>query len=83
MGVLPGELGQPFRQVLTVGRADPPAPHLPSDRIGIVERDLLPVDIQPAYDRHRDLLKLPRTPRQPAAPGTTWMLPASIITRLS
>ena len=83
MGVLPGEPGQPLRQVLAVGRADLPAPHLPGLGIDIVEGDLLPVDIQPAYDGHRDLLKLPRTPRNGAAPGTTWMLPASIFTRLS
>jgi hypothetical protein len=31
--------------------------------------DLLPVDIQPAYDAHRDLLTLPRAPRRPHANG--------------
>ena len=41
-----------------VGRGDLPPPHLPRRRVDIVEGDLLPVDIQPAYDRHRDLLTL-------------------------
>jgi hypothetical protein len=37
-----------------------PPPHLPRHGVQAVERELLPVDIQPAYDRHRDLLKLQR-----------------------
>src|SRR5216683_5194662 len=49
---------QPGAQVLPVGRADLAAPHLPGHGVQVVEGDLLPVDIQPAYDRHRDLLKL-------------------------
>jgi hypothetical protein len=60
--VTAGEPRQPGAQVLPVGRGDLPARHLPGHRIEIVEGQLLPVDIQPAYDRHRDLLKLPRAP---------------------
>jgi len=53
-----GEPGQPGPQVLPVGRADLAALHLPGLGVEVVEGDLLPVDIQPAYDGHRDLLKL-------------------------
>jgi len=53
-----GEPGQPGAQVLPAGRGDPAAPHLPGHGAGVVEGDLLPVDIQPACDEHRDLLKL-------------------------
>ena len=56
---------QPGAQVLPVGRADLAAPHLPGAGVEVVEGDLLPVDIQPAYDGHRDLLKLPRGARAP------------------
>jgi hypothetical protein len=52
------EPGQPGPQVLPVSRGDLPAAHLPGAGAGVVEGDLLPVDIQPAYDGHRDLLKL-------------------------
>src|SRR5580704_8513058 len=50
-----------------VRRGDLPAAHLPGDRIHVIERELLPVDIQSAYDRwHRDLLmlrgRMPNTP---------------------
>src|SRR5580693_413236 len=51
--------GQPGPQVQPVGRADLPALHLPGLGVEVVEGDLLPVDIQPAYDGHRDLLMLP------------------------
>jgi hypothetical protein len=51
---------QPGAQVLPVSRGDLTAPHLPGLGVEIVERDLLPVDIQPAYDGHRDFLKLRR-----------------------
>ena len=54
---------QPGPQVLPVSRADLPAAHLPGHGAGVVEGDLLPVNIQPAYDRHRDLLKLRRSAR--------------------
>ena len=53
-----GEPRQPGPQVLPVGRGDLAAPHLAGLGVGVVEGDLLPVDIQPAYDGHRDLLKL-------------------------
>jgi hypothetical protein len=49
---------QPGAQVRPVGRGDLAAPHLPGHGVQVVEGDLFPVDIQPAYDRHRDLLKL-------------------------
>ena len=55
-----GEPRQPGPQVLPVGRGDLAALHLPGPGVEIVESDLLPVNIQPAYDRHRDLLKLRR-----------------------
>jgi hypothetical protein len=53
-----GEPRQPGPQMLPVGRADLPALDLPGLGVEVVEGDLLPVDIQPAYDGHRDLLKL-------------------------
>jgi len=62
-----GEPHQPGPQVHPVGRGDLTALHLPGHRVEIVESQLLPVDIEPAYDGHRDLLKLQRglsTPRE-------------------
>jgi hypothetical protein len=53
-----GEPGQPGPQVLPVSRGDLPALHLPGHGVEVVEGDLSPVDIQPAYDGHRDLLML-------------------------
>src|SRR5262245_56945790 len=61
-----GEPGQPGPHVLPVRRGDLTALDLPSRGVEIVEGDLLPVDIQPAYDRHRDLLTLPKAPQAPA-----------------
>jgi len=55
-----GEPHQPGTQVRAVGRGDLAPHHLPRHGVQVVERELLPVDIQPAYDRHRDLLKLQR-----------------------
>jgi hypothetical protein len=55
-----GEPRQPGAQVLSVGQADLAALQLPGLGVEVVEGDLLPVDIQPAYDGHRDLLKLRR-----------------------
>jgi len=49
---------QPGAQVQPVSRADLAALHLPGFGVEVVEGDLLPVDIQPAYDGHRDLLTL-------------------------
>jgi hypothetical protein len=68
---------QPGPQVRPVGRGDLAALHLPGRGVEIVERELLPVDIQPAYDGHRDPLKLQRG--QHPAPMPT----RSIVTRLS
>src|SRR6266436_6525207 len=55
-----GEPRQPAPQVRAVSRGDLAPLHLPGRGIQVVEGDLLPVDIQPAYDGHRDLLKLRR-----------------------
>ena len=52
------EPGQPGAQALPVSRGDLAALHLPGHGVEVVEGDLLPVDIQPAYDGHRDLLEL-------------------------
>ena len=68
---------QPGPQVRPVGRADLAAPHLPGHGVEVVEGDLLPVDIQPAYDGHRDLLKLRRGARAPCELPTR-----SILTRV-
>jgi hypothetical protein len=61
-----GEPHQPGPQVRPVSRGDLAALHLPGRCVQVVERELLPVDVEPAYDGHRDLLKLLRgisTPR--------------------
>ena len=60
------------------GRGDLAALHLPGPGVQVAERELLPVDIQPAYDGHRDLLKLQRGYQHPARMPTR-----SIVTRLS
>jgi hypothetical protein len=62
-----GEPGQPAAQVLPAGRADLAAAHLPGAGIEIVEGDLFPVNVQPAYDGHRDLLKLRKGAHAPHA----------------
>jgi hypothetical protein len=49
----PLEPAQPDHQVLAVGRGDPPGGHLPGGLVEVVERQLLPVDVQSPYDRHR------------------------------
>ncbi len=72
-----GEPGQPGPQVLPVGRGDLAAPHLPGHGVEIVEGDLSAVDIQPAYDEHRDLLKLGRAHTLPCQLPTQ-----SILTRV-
>jgi len=59
-----GEPRQPGPQVDTVGRGDLAALHLPRRGVQVVERDLFPVDVEPAYDGHRDLLKLRRGARK-------------------
>ena len=58
---------QPGAQMLPAGRRDLATPHLPGHSVEIVERQLLPVDIQPAYDGRRDLLKLRRGRTRPHA----------------
>jgi hypothetical protein len=77
--VTAGEPGQPGPHVRPVRRGDLPALDLPGHGVETVEGDLLPVNIQPAYDRHRDLLTLPRAPQAPH----TRMANESIVTRLS
>ena len=78
--VLAGEPArQPPGQVPAIGRPDLAAAHLPRGRVEIVEGDLLPVNVQPAYDGHRDLLTLPRAQHAPARECAY----AEIITRLS
>ena len=64
--------------MLTIGRRDLAAPHLPRGSVEIVEGDLLPVNVQPAYDGHQDLLTLPR-----AHSARTRIANTVIITRLS
>jgi hypothetical protein len=65
--VTASEPRQPSPQVHPVGRGDLSALYLPGHGAGIVERQLLPVDIQPAYDGHRDLLTLRRGAHAPHA----------------
>jgi hypothetical protein len=65
----PGEPGQPGPQVLPVRGRDLPAGHLACHGVEAVEGQLLPVDIEPAYDGHRDLLKLPKGRAGGAAPN--------------
>jgi hypothetical protein len=62
-----GKPGQPGPQMRAVSRGDLAPLDLPGHGVEIVEGQLLPVDIQPAYDGHRDLLKLPRAPKRPYA----------------
>jgi hypothetical protein len=62
-----GEPRQPRAQVRPAGRGNLTALHLPGRSAEVAGRELLPVDIQPACDGHRDLLKLQRgisTPRE-------------------
>ena len=51
---------QPGPQMPPVGRRDLTAHHLPGRQVDIVEGDLLPVDIHPAYDRHQGPPHAPR-----------------------
>ena len=51
---------QPGPQMPPVGRGDLTAHHLPGRQVDIVEGDLLPVDIHPAYDRHQGPPHAPR-----------------------
>jgi hypothetical protein len=53
-------LAQPAPQRRAGCRPDLTAAHQPGIGIHIIERDLLPMHVKPAYHRHRDLLKLPK-----------------------
>jgi hypothetical protein len=74
-----GEPRQPGAQMHPVSRGDLTALDLPGHGVQVVESQLLPVDIQPAYDRHRDLLMLPGAPKRPHAKLVT----QPIVPRLS
>jgi len=50
-------LGQPTPQHVPRRRADLAPPHQ-AVVVHIIERDLLPMHVKPAYHRHRDLLEL-------------------------
>ena len=61
--LLPSELLQPATKRLPVCRRQPAAPALTRVDIHPVIRDLAAVNVEPAYDRHRDLLEhLPEHP---------------------
>ena len=49
---------QPVREMTPISRTDPASLQLTGHGVDIVERDLLPVNVEPSYDGHRDLLKL-------------------------
>src|SRR6059058_2883465 len=57
---------QPAPHVRPAGRGDLAPLDLPGRGVEIAEGELLPVDIQPACDGHRDLLTLPGAPQAPA-----------------
>jgi hypothetical protein len=52
-----GELRQPTAENLPVRRRDPAPQQLTGIGVQHIERDLLPVQIQPTYDQHWDLLE--------------------------
>jgi hypothetical protein len=52
------ETAQPHRQIPPVRRRDLPPAQLAGSGVDVIEGELLSVDVQSAYDRHRDLLKL-------------------------
>src|SRR6266487_5352323 len=58
-GRLALELCQPGAHLQAAGRAELPAAGLAGHRVEVVEGDLATVDVEPAYDGHRDLLWLP------------------------
>ena len=62
--VAAGEPRQPRAQVRPVGGSDLAALNLSGHGVEVVEGDLFPVDVEPAYDGHRDLLKLQRDARK-------------------
>ena len=57
-----GEPRQPRAQARTIGRGDLAPLHPPGRSVEIVERELLPVDIQPAYDVIGASSSSPRAP---------------------
>jgi len=61
----PANRASQARRCSAVSRADLTALHLSGHGVEVVEGDLLPVDIRPAYDGHRDLLKLRRGAHPP------------------
>ncbi|WP_448628807.1 hypothetical protein [Geodermatophilus sp. URMC 64] len=64
----PGEqMLQPAAQQHPVGRSDSSVPGLAAALVEVVKGDLPPVDVEPAYDPHRDLLKLHHSRRTQAA----------------
>jgi hypothetical protein len=60
--LLAGEAFQPGAQVQAVGRGDATRGHRPRVLIEVVEGQLLTMQIQPAYDGHRNLLELLNPP---------------------
>jgi hypothetical protein len=60
VGLLPSQPRQPGAQLDTGGGLDPPVTCLPGVDVQVVVGDLPPVDVEAAYDGHRDLLWLPR-----------------------
>jgi hypothetical protein len=72
-----GKPPQPCRQSSSISRNDLAALHLPGGCVEIVEGDLLPVHIEPAYDRHQG------PPQAPYTPACRTHLMPSIILRLS
>ena len=69
---------QPRGQVRPVRRGDLPTLQLAGGGVEIVEGDLLPVNVQPAYDGHRD-----SSSSRGRASARTRMLTQTIVTRLS
>ena len=67
------------RRCARSGGSDLAALNLSGHGVEVVEGDLFPVDVEPAYDGHRDLLKLPEG--RPQAPPRE-MPTRSIVTRV-
>jgi hypothetical protein len=59
VGLLAGEASKPGAQLQAGGWAELPAASLASRGVDPVVGDLPPVDVEAAYDGHRDLLWLP------------------------
>src|SRR6266511_1297974 len=67
---VPVEAGQPPGQMLPIRRRDPAPLQPPRLHLDVVERQLLPVNVQTTYDRHQGLLTL-RDHRCPTHPRAT------------